>query len=421
MLPDFPEAGFPRENRLQPPPRHSLTTTGRGRAHQRTLPHRPGVPEPHRTSVARKNAALSYDRTVPWLVLTGFLFLPAILSAQANRTAKLDAYFTMQCKEKRFTGAVAVQLDAETIFESACGSADIEWDASNTVDTRFRAASIAKEFTAAAILLLQKERRLSVSELIGKFVDGLPANWRTATLHQLLTHTSGIPSYTGAPIRQLDRMGATPRELLAVVAAKPLAYEHGTRFSYNNTGYVLLGMAIEAVSDMRYEDFIEKRLFSLAGMNNSGFDHATKIVPRRARGYRVSGTGLEHAEPVDATAAWSAGGFYSTVGDLVRWSNAIEAGTILGKDSTAQMLRPYPETAAHGLHYGYGIVIGQRFGQMLRYHAGGISGFSSVLQAYPGAKLTIAVLSNLDSDLAPAPSWTIADGLAQLLLQPSRQ
>jgi len=367
------------------------------------------------------SVALLYDRNMSWSALTGLLVLSAILSAQGNRTAKLDAYFTMACKEKRFTGAVAVQLDADTIFASACGLADIEWDAPNTVDTRFRTASIGKEFTAAAILLLQKEGRLNVSEPIGKFVDGLPANWRTATLHHLLTHTSGIPSFTGAPIRQLDRMGATPRELLAVVTAKPLAFEHGNRFAYNNTGYVLLGMVIEAVSDMRYPDFVEKRLFSLAGMNNSGFDHATKIVPRRARGYRVSGTQLEHAEPVDATVAWSAGGFYSTVGDLVRWSNAIEKGTVLGKEATAQMFRPYPETAAHGLHYGYGIVVGQRFGQPLRYHAGGISGFSSVLQTYPSAKLTIAVMSNLDSDLAPAPSWSIADGLAQLLLPQSRQ
>lgn len=380
-----------------------------------------GGPRSQLSEATNRSGALSYDRNVPWFALTALLFLPAILSAQGNRTATLNAYFTMECKEKRFTGAVAVQLDADTIFESACGLGDIEWNAPNTVDTRFRAASIAKEFTAAAILLLQKEGLVNVSESIAKFVDGLPADWRTATLHQLLTHTSGIPSYTGAPIRQLDRMGATPRELLAVVAEKPLAYEHGTQFAYNNTGYVLLGMVIEAVSGMRYQDFIEKRLFSPVGMNNSGFDHAAQIVPRRARGYRVSGTQLEHAEPVDATVAWSAGGFYSTVGDLLRWSNAIETGAILGKEATAQMVHPYPETAAHGLHYGYGIVVGQRFGQPLRYHAGGISGFSSVLQTYPSSKLTIAVSSNLDSDLAPAPSWAIADGLAQLLLQQSQE
>ncbi len=324
---------------------------------------------------------------MPWPFLAGIVLLASIVSAQGNPAEALHAYFTRECEQKRFTGAVAVQLDAATVLESACGLGDIEWDAPNTVDTRFRAASISKEFTAVAILLLQQESRLRIAEPVGKFVDGLPVNWQTATLHQLLTHTSGIPSYTGPPIRRLERMGATPRELLEIVAGKPLAYEHGTQFSYNNTGYVLLGMVIEAVSGMRYQDFIQERLFRSAGMSNSGFDDATKIVARRARGYRIRGTHLEHAEPIDASVAWSAGGFYSTVGDLVRWSNAIEAGTILDSTSTAQMIRPYPETAAHGLHYGYGIVVGQRFGQPLRYHAGGINGFSSVLQTYPSAKL----------------------------------
>lgn len=121
-------------------------------------------------------------------------------------------------------GAASVQLRGRTVFEAACGLANAEWDVPNTIDTKFRAASIAKNFTAAAVLLLQQEDKLSVQNAIGTFIDDLPANWRSATVHQLLTHTSGIPTYTGGPLRRLDRMGAAPRELLDVVSGKPLDF-----------------------------------------------------------------------------------------------------------------------------------------------------------------------------------------------------
>jgi CubicO group peptidase (beta-lactamase class C family) len=176
-------------------------------------------------------------------------------------------------------------------------------------------------------------------------------------------------------------------------------------------------MVIEAASGQPYHKFIEQRLFRPAQMRDSAFDTLRRRGPRRAQGYRLTAGRLERAPTVNATVAWSAGGFLSTVADLVRWASALEKDTLLQQVSRAQMLEPYPETAAHGMHYGYGIVLGERFGRRLQYHAGGISGFNSVLQNYPETGLIIAVMSNLDADSAPATSWTVADGLARMLLE----
>ena len=152
-------------------------------------------------------------------------------------------------------------------------------------------------------------------------------------------------------------------------------------------------------------------------MNDSGFDEARRVLARRAVGYNLIGDRLENAEQVDATVPWSAGGFYSTVGDLVAWASAIRSGRLLNEVSTAQMFRIYPETAFQGMHYGYGIVIAERFGNRLFYHGGGISGFSSLLQIYPKEDLVIAVMSNLDSGASRIQSWTVADHLAETFLK----
>ena len=195
---------------------------------------------------------------------------------------------------------------------------------------------------------------------------------------------------------------------------KPLLYPHGTKLTYNNTGYILLGMVIEKVSGMKYEDFIQKYLFDPLGMRDSGFDYIAKIVPRRARGYALVGDDLRNAGLIDPRSAWSAGGFYSTVHDLTLWSEALAHGKLLNHDSTQKMFAIYPETAAFGMHYGYGIVMGERFGHKLQYHGGGITGFNSVLQRYPETELVIVVFSNLDSAASSMASWDLGDGLAKI-------
>lgn len=317
-------------------------------------------------------------------------------------------------------GAVSMKQRGKSIFEGACGLANVEWQAPNTVDTKFRAASIAKQFTVAAILLLSQEGKLSVGDAVGKHVEDLPETWRPATIHQLLTHTSGIPIYTSdaneSKLQRLRRLGATPREILDLVKDAPLMFPHGSKFAYNNTGYILLGLVIEKTSGVPYQQFVHDRIFAPLRMKDTGYDDSRTILPRRASGYVLAGGRLENAGPVDASLPWSSGGFYSTVRDLVSWSDSLAKGALLNPDSTARVFHVYPETLIQGMHYGYAVVLADRFGEKLQYHGGGINGFSSVLQRYPARDLTIAAMSNLDSDSAPVAAWKLADGLAAIVL-----
>jgi D-alanyl-D-alanine carboxypeptidase len=338
---------------------------------------------------------------------------------------KLQQHFDEACRGNKFMGAVSVSAGDTVVFSAACGLAELEWSTKNTVDTRFRIGSITKELTAGAVLLLHQEKKFSLDDSIGKHVPNLPAAWQSATIHQLLTHTSGVPIYTASPdytrfnpeLTRWEKLGAEPRELLQLVADRPLMYPHGSKFAYNNSGYILLGMLIEAASGVAYDRFVEERIFARLGMTDSGFDATGRIVPKRAAGYRVTPDGLRKAAFVDATTAWSAGGFYSTVADLTRWAQSLTRHTLLTADSTARMFAVYPNAVSRdpqgkAASYGYGVVLVERFDQPLHYHGGGISGFNSVLQHYPAAGLTLAVLSNQDS--SEVTTWTLGDGLAKL-------
>lgn len=315
-------------------------------------------------------------------------------------------------------GAVSIQRSGLTVFEGACGYANAEWQVPNTVATKFRIASIGKQFTAVAALLLKQEGKVALADPVNRYVDGLPVPWRTATIHQLLTHTSGIPSKpenrSELEARRRDALPTTPRELLDAVQVVPLQFPHGTKLAYNNTGYILLGMVIEKASGMSYPRFIQERVFTPLKMTESGFDDAKRVLPKRAVGYILRGHEIENAESVHATVAWSAGGFYSTVRDLLTWSASLAQGKLLDADSTARMFQTYPETQLQGMHYGYGVVLAEKFGESLHYHGGGITGFTSVLQRYPKSELVVAVISNLDGGTA---AWDVADGLAKLLLK----
>jgi D-alanyl-D-alanine carboxypeptidase len=352
------------------------------------------------------------------LLTTSLLFASSIALA-ADTQKELQTYFEKTRESKQFMGAVAIAVNGKIVFSDACGWADAEWSVKNTFDTRFRTGSIAKQFTATAILLLHDQGKFELHDPIGKFLPDLPDSWRSATIHQLLTDTSGIPTYTQGPaLQRFSRLGATPNEMIESVRDKPLDFPHGTQFRYDNTGYILLGMLIERVSGLTYEHFVQQNIFDRLGMRDTGFDEQHKIVPHRARGYTLANGTLENADFLDTTSAWSAGGFFSTVNDLIVWSEALAHQKLLNPDSTQRMVTVYPETLIQGMHYGYAVSLAERFGHPLQYHGGGITGFQSVLQRYPDVGLVIAILSNVDSgDDSPSEliaPWTLGDKLAQI-------
>lgn len=328
--------------------------------------------------------------------------------------ANVDAYLQKQVAAKSFRGAALIAVNGKIEFEHGYGFASEELRVQNTPQTKFRIASLTKQFTAACVLLLQEQGKLDVHDPIAKYLPSLPAPWQAITIHQLLTHTSGVPNYTEfPPISQLNLTGATPQELVAVVADKPLLFPSGTKFSYTNTGYVLLGMLIEKVSGEHYADFLREKIFTPLAMNDSGYDTAAAILPLRAAGYQLKGGKLANAQYIDMTIPFAAGGIYSTVEDLFKWNEALANGKLLSSASQKLMFGIYPETGVKNSHYGYGVVMTERFGQQLYYHGGGVFGFASSIQRYPAKNLCIVVLSNLEI----VKPWEIGDGLAEMLLK----
>ena len=347
------------------------------------------------------------------LFLTLGLTCPGAV-AQNDFPARADALMNSLVERDKFSGSVLVAQDGKVLFEKGYGLANREWNIPNSPLTKFRIASLTKQFTAAAILSLQEQGKLKVTDTISSYVADLPPAWRQITIHQLLTHTSGLPEYTSPPEieKTFNLTGASPEQLLNLVKSQPLNFAPGTKLAYCNTGYLLLGMVIEKASGVDYASFLKQSIFTPLRLNDTGYDVRSDILPGRADGYRIKNGKLENAGSVDVSVPFSAGGIYSTVGDLYRWSEALATGRLLSADSRRQMFTIYPEAAGYGAHYGYGVVIAERFGQTLYYHGGGINGFTSAIQRYPKPNLCVVVLSNEEE----IKSWEVATSLAGLQL-----
>jgi D-alanyl-D-alanine carboxypeptidase len=331
------------------------------------------------------------------------LCVPSGIAQDVQAIAALksaDDYIALQATKGSFQGAVLVGMSGKIVLEKGYGLANEEWGIPNSPTTEYRIFSMTKQFTGACILLLEERGLLKVQDPVSRYVSDLPESWQPITLHQLLTHTSGIPNYPDMTPRakEYDRLGATPREMLEVATTKPLEFKPGTKLNYSNTGYILLGMVIEKVSGQTYADFLKKNIFQPLGMEHSGYDDQSLILKNRASGYSVRDGQSINADFGDMTVPFAAGGIYSTVEDIFRWSEALTVpGRLLTAHSLKQMFVVYPETTSYGeQNYGYGVVIAHRFGKLLYYHGGGWNGFGSVLQRYPVEGVCIVVLENTD-------------------------
>jgi D-alanyl-D-alanine carboxypeptidase len=309
-----------------------------------------------------------------------------------------------------FSGAVLVAKDGKPIFRKGFGLADREWDVANTPETRFRLGSITKQFTATAILQLAEQGKLGLDDPISKYYPAAPAAWAPITLKHLLTHTSGIPSYTAIPgfFAQLARLDRTPEEIIALTRDKPLDFPPGSKYAYDNTGYVLLGYVIEKVSGQSYAAYLQDHIFTPLGMKDTGYDVSGEVLARRASGYSVMGGKVRNADYLAMTLPYAAGSLYSTVDDLLIWDQALHAGKAIKPASVAAMFTDY------GFKYGFGQGVGVQNGHRTWSHSGGINGFSTMLTHLPDDGLTVIVLSNV----AQAPSGRIAQKLVDAYFDP---
>ena len=305
--------------------------------------------------------------------------------------ARMEQVIQSFVADKQFMGSVLVARGSDVWLDKGYGFANLEWNIPNSPKTKFRLGSITKQFTAAAILLLEERGKLSVNDPLKKYMPDAPTAWDKITIFNLLTHTSGIPSFTSFPdYAKLEPFSTTPAELVTRFRGKPLDFQPGEKWSYSNSGYVLLGYLIEKVSGQSYAQFVQDNIFKPLNMVNSGYDSNSAIIENRASGYTPDQNGMVNAGYINMTVPLSAGGLYSTTEDLLRWEQGLFGGKLLSPASLKKMTTPFKSD------YGMGLVIRTFNGHEEIAHGGGIEGFNTMLAYYPDDKLTITVLSNLN-------------------------
>ena len=325
------------------------------------------------------------------LCLFGGISLSIHAAAEApNDIERMQSDIELRAANQHFMGTVLVAKGDRLLINRGYGFADLEWNTPNAPDTRFRIASITKQFTAASILILQERGKLKVEAALKTYLPDTPPAWNDVTIFNLLTHTAGIPDFINlADFRNIQTSPQRPEQLIAKIRDKPLQFAPGSDRAYSNTGYLLLGLVIEKVSGESYAQFVKENLLEPAGMRDSGYDAHAAVIHHRASGYTYGRDGFENAPYLDMSIPFAAGGLYSTTGDLLRWERALFGGKILSGASLEQMTTPFRQ------NYGLGLVIQKLDGDKIIDHSGSIEGFNTRLIHGERNDLVVVVLSNV--------------------------
>src|SRR5688572_4376667 len=319
------------------------------------------------------------------------LFLLVGTSLAQTTDSRMDQVVQSYVSNKQFMGSVLVARGNDVLLSKGYGSANLEWEVANTPSTKFRLASVTKQFTAASILLLEERGRLRVEDLVKQHLPDAPAAWDKVTIFHLLTHTSGIPSFTSFPDYQsLEPFATTTEKLVARFRDKPLEFETGQRFNYSNSGYALLGYLIERITGQSYARFVQENIFTPLAMKDSGYDSNSAVIVRRAAGYAPGPNGPINAGFIDMSIPHAAGALYSTTEDLLKWEQGLFGGKLLSAASLQKMITPFKND------YAFGLMVRTVNGRKVISHGGGIEGFNTSLVYYPDDKLTVVVLGNLN-------------------------
>jgi CubicO group peptidase (beta-lactamase class C family) len=313
---------------------------------------------------------------------------------------QLDSYMQMQVDRNHFTGTVLVAQNGKLLLTKGYGYANAEWETANTLRTKFRVGSLTKQFTATAIMQLREHGLLSLQDSVCEYLQPCVEAWKPVTLHHLLSHTSGVPSY-GMPDSKLRAIPPwTAQQIAARFRDQPLEFAPGTRWQYSDWGYCLLGLVIEIVTFRPYAQVLREQIFEPLEMHDTGYDRAQTILEQRAAGYRLVDGQLENAEFINMAGPHSAGALYSTAEDLYKWDQALYTDRLLPRSALGLM---WTEVMSN---YGYGWMVStpesaskppwalpNRF-QVV--HPGSINGFTSEILRFPNEHVTVIVLANLE-------------------------
>jgi len=331
------------------------------------------------------------------LGLLFILFITSHLFSQ-EKSQVIDELINKYYEYGQFNGSILVSENGKVILSKGYGYADMEWDISNTPDTKFRLASVTKQFTAMLIMQLAEEGKI---DLNGKITDYLQ-DYRKETgdkisIKNLLTHTSGIPDYTDNTVL-MKKIAANPisvKDQIEKLCSNDLEFEPGSQYKYSNSGYVLLGAVIEKITGKNYEEVLSEKILIPTGMTNSGYDDNKKVIKNRASGYDKTLDGYVNSKYIDMSIPYSAGSMYSTVNDMYKWNQTLYTDKLLPKESIEKMFVPYLKDYGYGWH-----ITEVEFGdakKKLVTHSGGIFGFNTIILRYTDDKNCIIILNNFSS------------------------
>ncbi|MGZ2369332.1 serine hydrolase [Ancylomarina sp. YFZ004] len=318
-----------------------------------------------------------------------------------TKVDKLDQLFEKYTEYEQFNGSALVAQNGKVIFKKGFGMANMEWDIPNKANTKHRLGSITKQFTAMLILQLMEEGKIKLEASITDYLPDYPKDkGDVVTIHHLLTHTSGIPSYTSYPkfMKEISRDPYSPEDFTRFFADSTLQFKPGSTYRYNNSGYFILGVIIEKLTGKSYEEALRERIFKPLNMMRSGFDHHRDIVKNRATGYEKRGERYINAPYLDMSLPYAAGSIYSTVEDLYLWDQALYTNKLLTKESMALFFGKHMPTGQR--YYAYGWSVGPQqvgSGEDSVYtisHGGGINGFNTIINRIPEDKHLVVLLNN---------------------------
>src|ERR1051325_6326488 len=336
------------------------------------------------------------------------IFVSQYVAVGQDHAAKIQELLSVANKYRQFNGTVLVAENGKVVYKGGYGSANMEWNIPNTPETKFRLGSITKQFTATVIMQLVEQGKIKLDAHLSDYLPDYRKDTGTkVTIHNLLTHTSGIPSYTSQPgfFENVSRNPYKVDEFVKKYASGDLEFEPGSKFVYDNSGYFLLGAIIERVTGKPYEQVLQENIFNPVGMKNTGYDHHDTIIAKRAAGYVKTHDSFANAPYLDMSIPYAAGSLYSTVEDLYLWDQALYTDKLLSAQSKALMYTPFLED------YGYGWVVTKAsfdLAVQVLTHDGGINGFTTTIVRFPKEKNLIVMLDNTGSEYLNRLSDSIA-------------
>lgn len=319
--------------------------------------------------------------------------------SKQGKTEKINLILEKYHQFDLFNGSALVVHNGTIILKKNYGKADMGWNIDAASDTKFRIGSVTKQFTGMLIMQLKQEGKIKLDDKISQY---LPWYSKSAgdkiTIHHLLTHTSGLPNYTDFPDFKTKMVfeNLSHKDFAMKYFKDNLGFEPGTKHSYCNTGYYLLGLIIEAITHKTYEEVLKEKILNVAGMTNTGIENPKEIISNYAQGYDFDYDGYQKTDYINMkTAVFAAGGMYSTANDMYKWDTALYGNTLLNDENKNIYFTPYLDGYANGLviqkHSNF-LKSGKDITTMT--HSGGINGFSCNIARIPEDKIYVVLLDN---------------------------